>query len=224
MAVPFFSLPIHRRLLISIADLWHSRDPRLWEHALEHYWDFVKPTHVELERSLDALDLNRLHDMDAQGWYDFLRKEYFCWKYTAPNRYKTTTRQLQRYADESSLDELHQIKERLLALNPADTRRGLETGCEIRGLGTAGASGLLALMYPDAFGTVDQFVVKALRQVGGLPEAAILERMNPERLTPKAGAVLVSIMQRKASDNNLSFGTHVWTPRKVDKVLWTYGH
>jgi len=50
----------------------------------------------------------------------------------------------------------------------------------IHGLGIAGASGLLTLMYPDQFGTVDQFVVKALREVEGLPQRAALERMNPE--------------------------------------------
>jgi len=35
-------------------------------------------------------------------------------------------------------------------------------------------------MYPDRFGTVDQFVVKALREADGLPLRAALERMNPE--------------------------------------------
>jgi hypothetical protein len=50
---------------------------------------------------------------------------------------------------------------------------------QIRGLGTAGASGLLALMYPTHFGTVDQFVVKGLQQVDDLLEKAALGRMNP---------------------------------------------
>jgi hypothetical protein len=54
---------------------------------------------------------------------------------------------------------------------------------EIHGLGTAGASGLLALMFPQRFGTVDQFVVKALKQVEGLPEAADIDRIKPEALT-----------------------------------------
>jgi hypothetical protein len=35
-------------------------------------------------------------------------------------------------------------------------------------------------MYPDHFATVDQFVVKALRLVPGLPEANALVKMNPE--------------------------------------------
>lgn len=78
-------------------------------------------------------------------------------------------------------------------------------------------------MYPDTFATVDQFVVKALREVEGLPERAALRRMNPEGLTPRDGVLLIRIMQRKAAENNRQFGIIGWTPRKVDKVLWTYG-
>ncbi|MFW6027899.1 MAG: hypothetical protein ACOC91_03740, partial [bacterium] len=92
-----------------------------------------------------------------------------------------------------------------------------------RGLGTAGASGLLALMYPRKFGTVDQFAVKALRQVNGLPEAAALARMTPESLSIRDGVLIIGILRRKAADNNRMFKSNAWTPRKLDKVLWTYG-
>ena len=78
-------------------------------------------------------------------------------------------------------------------------------------------------MYPQKFGTVDEFVVKALRQVNGLPEATALARMNPEDLTIRDGAMIVGILQRKAAANNRNFKSNAWTPRKLDKVLWTYG-
>jgi hypothetical protein len=116
-----------------------------------------------------------------------------------------------------------QIRRRLLSLDPDDIRLGLKAGCDIRGLGTAGASGLLALMYPQKFGTVDQFAVKALRQVEDLPEAKSLARMNPENLTISDGVLLIEILRRKAADNNRIFKSETWTPRKLDKVLWTYG-
>jgi hypothetical protein len=108
-------------------------------------------------------------------------------------------------------------------LDTDDIRSGLEAASAIRGLGTAGASGLLALMYPQKFGTVDQFVVKALRQVNGLPEAAALARMKPEDLTIRDGVLIVDVLRRKAADNNRVFKSANWTPRKLDKVLWTYG-
>jgi hypothetical protein len=111
----------------------------------------------------------------------------------------------------------------LLTLDTDDIRSSLEVVDEIRGLGTAGASGLLALMYPQKFATVDQFVVKALRQVDGLPEAEPIARMDPEGLSVKDGVLLIDILRRKAADNNRAFNSKTWTPRKLDMVLWTYG-
>jgi 7-cyano-7-deazaguanine synthase len=209
--------------IVQITDLWYSTDPQAWNDALERYWKFVKPANEKLERSLDELDLRRLQRFDPQGWYDFLKNEYFRWKYTASNRYATTTRQLRQYVDDDTLDNLDQIRKRLISLNPDDTRSALETAAAIRGLGTAGASGLLALMYPRNFGTVDQFVVKALGQVSGLPEAAAISDMNPESLTISDGVLLIDVLRKKAADNNRALRSDVWTPRKVEKVLWTYG-
>ena len=78
-------------------------------------------------------------------------------------------------------------------------------------------------MYPHSFGTVDQFIVKALREVNGLSEAATLERMKPEGLSITHGVVLIDILRRKAADNNRVFKSDTWSPRKLDQILWTYG-
>ena len=40
---------------------------------------------------------------------------------------------------------------------------------------------------------------------------------------PADAAALIAIMRRKAAENNQAFRTSTWTPRMVDKVLWTYG-
>jgi hypothetical protein len=210
-----------QRLMIS--DLWISKDPTAWDDALKRYWSFVQPRNLDLEKSLDALDIERIRCMDPRGWYDFLRVEYFRWKYTAPNRYATTTRRLQRYADDGKLDDLDRVRQRLLALDTDNIRSGLKTASLIHGLGTAGASGLIALMYSQKFGTVDQFAVKALRQVGGLPEAEALARMNPDSLTISDGVLIIGVFRRKAADLNRIFKSAVWTPRKLDMVLWTFG-
>jgi hypothetical protein len=70
--------------MIQIAALWASADPKEWEDALAHYWSFVQPQNLALEQSLDTLDLERLRRLDARGWYEFLRDEYFRWKYIQP--------------------------------------------------------------------------------------------------------------------------------------------
>ncbi len=208
---------------MSVNELWHSRDPQAWTDALVRYWDYVQPANLRLEQELEKLDLALLQRLDALGWYDFLLHKYFRWKYTAKNRYTTTTRSLRQYVEEGRLDDLHLIKQCLLLLDTSDVRHGLSVALTIKGLGTAGASGLLALMYPRTFATVDQFVVKTLRSVRDLPEAAALGKMNEQALSLKDGVLLIGIMQRKATENNRILGSTDWTPRKIDKILWTLG-
>ena len=208
----------------TIDELWHSNDPQVWAAALTRYWGYVQPANLALEQSLDKLDRERLSGLDSQGWYDFLQAEYFRWKYTTPNRYITTSDSLSKHAAEpGGLDALHEIKNQLLGLDPTQVRAGLAVAIKINGLGVAGASGLLSLLYPADFGTVDQFVVKALRSVNGLPEAQALAAMKPEGLTATDGVTLIAVMTRQAAENNRRFGTADWTPRKIDQVLWTYG-
>ncbi len=209
----------------TINEVWHSRDERAWLEALDRYWDFIKPANLALERELEGLELNRLRDMDANEWYGFLHDKYFPWKYTAANRLATTRNKLMTHqTSERAMMDLFSIKDRLLNLRLDDPIEGLCIAKSIRGLGVAGASGLLALMYPGHFATVDQFIVKALRNVEGLQETQALRRMKPEGLQPKDGVILIQIMREKAAENNAQFKTDAWTPRKIDKVLWTCGH
>jgi hypothetical protein len=161
--------------------------------------------------------------LDSEGWLRFLRDEYFRWKYIAPNRYVTTTQAVERWVQREPLQVLHAIKEQLLAVDQAGIHATLKVALQIPGLGTAGASGLLALLYPASFGTVGQFVVKALREVLSLRQAGALLAMNPERLTVKDVVVLVTLMREQAAGLTRAFRTQAWTPRMVDKALWTYG-
>ena len=94
---------------------------------------------------------------------------------------------------------------------------------QLGGLGTAGASGLLALLFPRIYGTVDQFVVKGLRQVEGLTEHELVMKMDPENLTVSDGLLLIAVMTRKAVELNSWFEGNRWSPRKVDMVLWVVG-
>ncbi|ADB14897.1 hypothetical protein Psta_0201 [Pirellula staleyi DSM 6068] len=209
--------------VIAVRELWQSASPDEWEQALDRYWELVRPENIELEKRLESLQISWLRSLGPQAWYDFLHDDYFRWKYTASNRYATTTKSLRYYLSEGKLQELLEIGQRLWNINPNDVRAGLSIASEIRGLGTAGASGLLSLVYPMHYGTVDQFVVKALREVDGLPEATSLAKMKPEGLSLRDGELLIQIMHRKAMENNERFAVTHWTPRLIDKVLWTYG-
>lgn len=206
-----------------VRQMWTGNDPDLWRQGLDRYWTFVKPSHIALEREIDRLDAETVKAMDMHQWYTFLLEKYFRWKYTAPNRYGSTTKLLRTYESNDGLLTLHGIKDRLFGFDKSDIRQGLSLACSIKGLGTAGASGLLAILFPKQFGTVDQFAVKALAEIPELPERKLVQAMHPETLKLNDGVVLIRIMRRKTGELNSINSTDFWTPRKVDMVLWTCG-
>jgi hypothetical protein len=200
-----------------VADLWRSDGAQDWHDALAHYWDLVKMPNRGLEQRLETLDLDRLRRMDARGWYVFLREEG-----PALNRYGSITKELRALVDAPGVEALDRCRKRLLALDPSDIRTALNAALAIPGLGMVGASGLLSLMYPSAFGLVDEFVVRALREVQGLPEAAVLPRMGGRPLTVRDGVIIIGILRRKAADLSRELD-EVWTPRMIGRVLRAAG-
>jgi hypothetical protein len=204
-------------------EMWNSNDPGLWQTALTRYWTFVKASNLELEKEMDRLNAETVKVMNPKAWFEFLLEKYFRWKYTAPNRYGSTTKMLRTYASNNELAALHAIKERLFAAEKDNIQQCLSIASLIRGLGIAGASGLVAVLFPAQFGTVDQFVVKALAKISDLPEKNLIAAMTPESLKLNEGTILIRIMRRKAAELNGVSSLVRWTPRKVDMVLWTCG-
>ena len=115
---------------------------------------------------------------------------------------------------------MHYIKNEILALDKTDILNSLEVACKIRGLGVAGASGLLSLLYPRDFATVDQFVVKALREVDEYKDK--VKNMRPENLSLDDGVVLTNIMRKKSAEMNAKLSTSFWGPRTLEMALWAY--
>jgi hypothetical protein len=207
-----------------ISQVWHSQDEIEWKFALSEYWNQESVRrNLQLERKFEKIDRAAVCALTPDLWYKFLFDEYFRWKYTAPNRLATTRAQLARYLN-GKLEELNKIKDQLFSFDMQDIENGLKIASSIHGLGIAGASGLLAVLFPESFGTVDQFAVQALAQIDRLPEVMKVRAMKPLALTPKDGEVLIQIMRRKARENNIAFATDFWTPRRIDMVLWTLGH
>src|SRR5688572_5986904 len=111
--------------MITINNLWESNDEHDWKIALENYWSFVQPKNMELERELNDLTLDKITSLDPMGWYDFLLDKYFRWKYTAPNRYASTTLAFKRHKNSNQLESLFDIKKRLITFNISDVSTGL---------------------------------------------------------------------------------------------------
>jgi hypothetical protein len=209
-------------ILLTLNELWNSSNQEDWLNALNRYWKYVKPTHLELEKKFDSLDYRSVQVKNELQWYLFLKNEYFRWKYTAPNRYATTSQQLSEYEKHDNLAGLHDIKKEIFAFNRENELEGLRIASKTKGLGIAGASGLLAVLFPSYFGTVDQFVVKALREIDYFKENPILKNINPNNITIKQGAFLIQVMKEKARELNRQTSTNFWTPRKIDMILWSY--
>ena len=206
---------------LNINYLWNSGTEQEWKYALEKYFDLVKSSNVEIEKELDNLDSETVKNMTVDEFYNFLHDKYFVWKYTQANRLRTTRNSLVKYLEDDNIVELEEIHNLIFKYNPENISNLLRTTHRIKGLGVAGASGLLSLLFPRYFGTVDQFVVQRLLEIENLKEHSLLEKMKQDNLTEKDGTILIEIMREKANELNEKFKTSEWTPRKIDKILWS---
>ncbi len=207
----------------SLKKLWYCGSESEWDKALEDYYRMLRPDQIEIEDYINNVNADEIESLDENEFYDFLYNKYFVWKYTAKNRLATTRMNLEKYVKNDELAELKSVQKRLFLTPKSNISECLKIACEIRGLGTAGASGLLAILFPESFGTVDQFVVKSLRGINHPRYGSELNNMNPEGLKIKDGVILVEIMKEKANELNKKFNTDFWTPRKIDMVLWSFG-
>lgn len=199
---------------------WDSNDRGIWLNKLDKYWDYVKPANRALEIEMEHLDESQVRKMPVQKFYNFLYEKYFVWKYTAPNRLATTRRYLEKHDIEQGMKSLQRIQNELFSFDKRNIEKGLEIASGINGLGIPGASGLLSILFPEYFGTVDQFVVKALMDVNELQRKNEILAMNPDSLKLNDGVLLIEILRSKSDELNKANGTTEWTPRKIDKVLW----
>lgn len=204
-----------------IGELWDSGAEASWALAYLHYYELLG--NRALEDELENLSADEVKQLDGEWFYRFLYEKYFPWKYTANNRLVRNRKLLTEFYNERGCDGFSQIHSRLFENDRHSDSEMFRLLRPIKGLGTAGISGLLAILWPEEYGTVDQFVVKALRQVESLSveERSRLEAMNPDNIRPVDAALLLGIMRKKAGRLNLDFHTDFWTPRAVDMVLWS---
>lgn len=205
--------------VIDLAAIWQSNDPVSWGRLLQGYWGRVDTRHIPLELEMMRLNWVTVSNMSADEFRSFLLEKYFPWKFTVPYVCKANSDTLK---DSAAKVNLGAIKAKLFACSRADTLGCIQAAKEIPGLATAGASGLLALLFPESFATVDQFVVRALLEIPNLPERNEIAVMNPQSLRPQDGVTLIEVMRRKARDLGAANPGALWTPRMVDMALWAY--
>ncbi len=206
---------------MDVKTLWYEGTEQDWLDALSKYETMDSVERSEVEEELAHLNPDWVKGVNAEEFYTFLHEKYYVWKYTQPNRLATTIPELERYKTEGK-EQLTVIKDSIFTLfseAPYGTKELMKTVTQLHGLGPAGGSGLLSILFPEHYGTIDQFVVKSLQKVG----LKSVMGMDPEKLTIEDAVVLEDIYRSKARELNSLSGGNYWTPRKIDMVLWTYG-
>ncbi|MBX9791902.1 MAG: hypothetical protein K2Y37_23510 [Pirellulales bacterium] len=177
-------------------ELWRSRRQQDWDQALRAYWDTVPARSMEIERAMDNLSLSRISQMDESDWFLFLRDEYFYWKFMVRKRNTN-------YLEKQSRAELFEIKRELLDMRFSDDdrdgiRRAIRAADKVAGLDVKSATGLLAVMYPKWFGTVDRHVIDCLQTISELPEFDAIQEMSARKNVTVDDATLLVLVMRTA--------------------------
>lgn len=198
---------------------WNSKDLDIWNQKLVEYWDRVKYGNLEIEKKLDNLDRNEIKNLTVEEFYNFLYYEYFPWKFVE------YLGQIRGYLEKhkNNLDEMRKLEvihSELFSFDLHDIERGLQIAHRIHGLGYIGASGLLALLFPDYFGTLDKYVIEALQEIDDIKQIDKIKTINSNSVSLNEGVMIIEILREKAKELNEIDITKKWTPRKIDMVLW----
>jgi len=111
----------------------------------------------QLNQVLRKNNTNTYNSTDE--FYRFLYCKYFVWKFGAKKSVLKDMQKLLSTYEKEHVHELDTIHKELFSFNKNDIRKGLEIATKAHGLGVIGASGLLAVLFPEYFGTLDKFMV-----------------------------------------------------------------
>ena len=204
---------------MKINEIWNSKEISVWKDALAKA-TMETGRDDSIETKMSKLNVEYIQHLPVEDFYSFLHDDYFVWKYTAKNRLASTRNSLKKY--ENDMNELREIQDGLFSFDLSKTRLGLQAAGEIYGLGVAGASGLLALLFPSYFGTVDEMVVRALLTCDEYRDDAIIKAINPQDIKRKDAVYLIEQFKKKAHELNVLSNEYCWRPRDIDVILWYF--
>lgn len=206
---------------MKITEIWASNDEATWKLALKNANEETGRDDF-IETKLSKLNVDYIKNLSTEEFYHFLYEYYYIWKYTAKNRLTTTRNSLKKYESDSNWNELMEIQGELFSFELNNTLLGLKIVTRIKGLGVAGGSGLLALLFPSYFGTVDEQATKALLITEEYEDDPIINKMNLQNIDIEDAIYLNQIYKKKAYELNKQFNSYSWTPRDIDVILWFY--
>lgn len=215
--------------------LWHFGTESDWLGAVQEYW--TVPTvkaKLALERRMTTMHAQRNQVTGSDlAFYQFLRDDLYPWKMDG---YRIGTQQgnLDTYMEKKPLG-IRNVRQALVS-RMADIDSGkssdfLKRLSVVGGMGVSVASGLLAVLWPSHFGTVDRFCLRGFLSVSNDPYTGFMAEVvkNPDTffddytdpLRLHVADLMIQLYRHKAADLNSRFGTTVWNPRQVEMVVWT---
>ena len=208
---------------MDIKTLWENGSIEDWEGVVSKYYNAVKSNNIEVEQKLNAMTANEFKQMTGQEFYRFLVGDYSTWKYTDNRRKATVRHNIENFHQKFTDDEFEKILDAAFLIDKDDIFLHFANMTRITGIGTAGASGVLPLIFPEYFGTVDRFLVENLKKIydGQSYYGKKLKSMKSDSLTNYDAIILTQILREKAEEVNKKLKTDKFTPRKIDMALWS---
>ena len=204
--------------MLTISELWNSTWEKDWSQALCHYWEIIekRPREIkEIEKEMDSLDANQVEEHGPKEWYDFLHDKYFLWKYGQTEAMRENRETLQKSIETpGGLERLTSIKEKIFTFDRDDIREGLRIVSKISGISIVAGSGLLAVIFPRYYATIDKLLILAMKRIEEYRNDSMILSMNPSRVSEDDGVLLITMLRDKAKNLNAAFSTDNWTPRK----------
>lgn len=209
--------------MASIQDVWTSGDESIWLAQIATYWERVGGQKKKaLEEELDSLKIQSVRDFTNEEWRDFLAIKYIPWKHSPGPFWASIQKKfIAKYESAESLNRLSANKRRIFGSSPEMIIDLLRTVDEIYQFGIPSASGLLSLLFPLHFGTVDRFAMESLQRIEEFKNDLAIQRIDSKNIRLGDAVRAISIMRAKALENNRIFKTNYWTSRRIDMVLWS---
>ena len=204
---------------MKINEIWNSKEISVWKDALAKA-TMETGRDDSIETKMSKLNVEYIQHLPVEDFYSFLHDDYFVWKYTAKNRLASTRKSLKKY--ETNMEKLREIQEELFNFDLSKIDKGLEIAHKIEGLGVAGASGLLALLFPSYFATVDDMVIRALLTCDEYRDDATIKAINRQDIEEDEAVYLIEQFKKKAHELNALSNEYCWRPRDIDVILWHF--
>lgn len=207
---------------MDIKTLWNSNDKVVWESALSKYYESVKSDNNSVEEKLNGLTTDYFMSMSGQDFYRFLVGDYAQWKYTDGRIKHRVQHEIEDFHQFHTDNEFKRVIDSIFGLSPDDIYLHIANISRISGIGSAGASGILSLIFPQYFGTVDRYAAENLQKVYDKSTyyGRKIHNINPTDISTYDAVTLIEIYREKANELNTTFGCDDWTPRKIDMILW----